>query len=65
MVNTSIMKKRYSITDIIRELGISRKTYYNWEYANKVPKPKRDPMNGWRYWTSEDIKKLKKITGRQ
>jgi len=65
MVNIVIMKKRYSIIDIIRELGISRKTYYNWEHAGKIPKPKRDPMNGWRYWTAEDIKRLKRITKRQ
>lgn len=64
MVTFSSMKKRYSIDDVIKELGVSRKTYYNWEHARKIPKPKRDPMNNWRYWTAEDLKKLKKITGR-
>ncbi len=30
----------------------------------KVPKPKRDPMSRYRYWTESDLKKLKKLTGR-
>jgi len=58
------MEKRYFIEDIERLLGISRKTYYNWENAGKVPKAKRDPMSNYRYWTAKEIKKLKKITGR-
>jgi len=58
------MQKRYHILDIIKILGISRKTYYLWEAAKKIPKARRDPMSRYRYWTEEDIKKLKKITGR-
>ncbi len=58
------MEKRYYIEDLIKFLGISRKTYYNWEEAGKVSKPKRDPMSNYRYWTEADIKKLKKLTGR-
>lgn len=58
------MEKRYYIEDLIKFLAISRKTYYNWEAAGKVPEPKRDPMSNYRYWTDADIKKLKKITGR-
>jgi len=58
------MKKRYYINDLIKILGISKNTYYNWENNGKVPEAKRDPMSNYRYWTDEDIKKLKKITGR-
>ena len=58
------MEKRYHIDEIVKTLGISRKTYYNWEEGKKVPKPKRDPMSGYRYWTEADLKKLQKITGR-
>jgi DNA-binding transcriptional MerR regulator len=56
--------KRYFMAEVIKILGISRKTLYLWEEANKIPKAKRDPMSRYRYWTLEDIKKLKKITGR-
>jgi len=58
------MKKRFQIKDIEKILDITRRTYYRWEEASKVPKAKRDPMSNQRYWTEEDIKKLKKITGR-
>jgi DNA-binding transcriptional MerR regulator len=56
--------KRYRISDIIKILGISKKTYYLWEEAKKIPKARRDPMSNYRFWTEEDIKRLKKITGR-
>lgn len=59
------MKKRYFIEDIEKELGVTRRTYYNWEKFGKVPKARRDPMSKYRYWTEEDLRKLKKITGRQ
>lgn len=58
------MEKRYSVSEVIKILNISRKTLYLWEEAGKIPIPKRDPMSKYRYWTDEDIKKLKKITGR-
>lgn len=58
------MKKRYLIEDIEKELGITRRTYYNWERLGKIPRAKRDLMSRYRYWTEEDLRKLKKITGR-
>ena len=58
------MEKRYFIKDIERELEVNRKTYFYWEKTGKVPKAKRTRMGNYRYWTDDDIKKLKKITGR-
>jgi DNA-binding transcriptional MerR regulator len=58
------MEKRYYIEDIEQILKVPRSTYYNWERSGKIPQPKRDPMSNYRYWTEEDVKKLKKITGR-
>lgn len=58
------MEKRYYLDEVIKILGIPRSTYYNWEREGKIPKPKRDPMSNYRYWTDADLKKLKKITGR-
>ena len=58
------MEKRYLIEDIEKILQITRKTYYNWEKAGKIPRAKRDPMNNYRYWTESDLKKLQKITRR-
>jgi len=59
-----IMEKRYIISDIERIFDINRRTYYRWEKAGKIPEAKRDKMSDKRYWTVDDVKKLKKITGR-
>jgi len=59
------MKKIYFIKDLEKALKVKRKTFYYWEKKGKVPKAKRTPMGNYRYWTEEDIKKLKKITGRE
>ncbi len=55
------MEKRYFIKDLEKKLGIKRKTYFYWEKTGKVSKAKRTPMGNYRYWTEEDIKKLKKL----
>ena len=57
-------KGRYTRKEMAKILGVSDKTMINWEKAGKIPKPKRDPMSNYRYYLKEDIKKLKKITGR-
>lgn len=57
-------KKRYLIKDVARILGVTRRSIYNWEKAGKIPRVERDPMSGYRIYTEEDLKKLKKITGR-
>jgi len=59
------MDKRFLIDEVIRELGISRKTLYLWEASEKIPKAKRDPMSNYRFWTEADLKNLKRITGRK
>ena len=58
------MEKRFQIKDVEKALHITRRTYYRWEEAGKIPKAKRDPMSNKRYWTKKEIEKLKKITGR-
>lgn len=58
------MDKKYYIEDIERILKVPRTTYYNWEKLGKVPKPERDPMSRYRYWTEKDLQRLKKMTGR-
>ncbi len=56
--------KVYSMQDIARILGTTRRSLYNWEKSGKIPKPKRDPMSNYRVYSEEDLKKLKRITGR-
>ncbi len=58
------MSSYLTIKDVAKSLGVSTRTLMNWEIAEKIPKAKRDPMNNYRYYTPDDIKKIKKITGR-
>jgi len=58
------MKHGYSRIEVAEILGVSPRTLINWENAKKIPKPKRDPMSNYRYYSKEDLKKLKRITGR-
>ena len=54
----------YRISEVIKVVDISRKTYYLWENMGKIPKSRREPISGYRYWTEEDLKKLKRIVGK-
>jgi DNA-binding transcriptional MerR regulator len=55
------LRGRYTSSDIIKELKISKVTLFAWEKAGKIPKARRDPMAGYRVWTREEIEKIKKI----
>ena len=55
---------RYTAREVAEFLGVYKRTLFNWEKANKIPKAKRDPMNNYRYYTVEDVKELRKITKR-
>jgi len=57
------IKKYYSVKDIIKILGIARRTLYNWEKAGKIPKPKRNRLSNYRVYTIRDIEKIKKLMG--
>lgn len=57
-------KKRYLMREVAEILGVNRRTILNWEQAGKIPVAKRDPMSNYRVYSEEDVKKLRKITGR-
>ena len=57
-------KRYYTAAEVSDILGVTKNTLFNWEKAGKIPKPKRDPMNNYRVFTEEDIKKLRSITAR-
>lgn len=58
-------KRLFSIQEIADELGVHKYTIYNWEKAGKMPKAKRDPMNNYRVYSEEDLRKIKKLSGRE
>jgi DNA-binding transcriptional MerR regulator len=57
-------KVYYRVSEVCKELGIFKNTLYIWERKGKIPKAHRDPMSGWRLYTKEDIKRIRKISGR-
>lgn len=57
-------KRYYRISEVCKMLGIFKNTLYNWEKKNKIPKAHRDPMSGWRLYSEEDIKNIKRISRR-
>ena len=69
MVNTNDFelnkKKFYRVSEVCEILGIFKNTLYNWERQNKVPRARRDPMNGWRLYSHEDVQSLIKLSGRE
>ncbi|MBN3040301.1 MAG: MerR family transcriptional regulator, partial [Candidatus Omnitrophica bacterium] len=59
-----IMKKRqrsiFKINHLAKELGVSIQTIKNYEASGILPAPRRDDK-GWRYYTEEDIIKIKAL----
>ncbi|MDD5747259.1 MAG: MerR family transcriptional regulator [Candidatus Omnitrophica bacterium] len=53
-----MMDGRMSITEAAQQLEVSPKTIMRWEKSGKVKKAKRD-WRGWRFYTHEDVEKLK------
>ncbi len=55
------MNKVIYLEEVVKRLGISRSRYYHWERAGKIPKPKRDPMSGYRIFSENDVNHLMQI----
>lgn len=55
---------RYTAQHVAGLLDINKRTLFNWEESGKLPKAKRDPMNNYRYYTDDDIARIKRITKR-
>lgn len=54
-------KKYYSAGEVVRMLGICRKTLYNWEVNGRIPRPKRESFSNYRYYTAEDIERIREL----
>jgi len=53
--------KRYNIQEVSIILGVYKGTIKNYEDKKIFPKPRRNPINGYREYTEEDIQTLKRI----
>ena len=54
--------KKYTVQQIADMLGIYRGTVINYEKRGIFPQPHRNPINGYREYTEEDIERLRRIT---
>lgn len=57
-------EKYYSVTETAQLLGISKQTLIRYENKKVFPQARRNAVNGWREYTEDEIKKLRKIMGR-
>lgn len=55
------MSKKLFAKDVMKILGVKRLTLFYWEKTGKIPQAKRTPMGNYRYWTQEDVDKIKKL----
>ena len=53
-------RRVYKIGELARELDRSTLTIKKWEESGLIPRAKRD-SRGWRYYTDEDISRIKEI----
>ena len=53
--------KKYTVQEVADILGIYRGTVINYEKKGVFPEPKRNPINGYREYTEEDIDTLRLI----
>jgi DNA-binding transcriptional MerR regulator len=53
--------KRYTVQSVADILGIYKGTVVNYEKRGIFPEPRRNPINGYREYTEEDIERLKTI----
>ncbi len=53
--------KKYTVQDVADVLGVYRGTVINYEKKGIFPPPRRNPINGYREYTEEDLEKLKAI----
>ncbi len=57
-------RRYFTATSVAVTLGISKQTLLRYESRGIFPKANRNQVNGWREYTEEDIRTLRRILGR-
>ena len=54
--------KSLSTAEVVKIIGVNRRTLYRWLYSGKIPEPKRGHLAGrdFRIWTPRDVERAKK-----
>ena len=53
--------KKYTVQQVADILGLYRGTVINYEKRGIFPSPRRNPINGYREYTEEDVNNLREI----
>ncbi|MEA3488822.1 MAG: MerR family transcriptional regulator [Candidatus Omnitrophota bacterium] len=53
--------KKYTVQQVADMLGLYRGTVINYEKKGIFPQPSRNPINGYREYTEEDLEDLRMI----
>ncbi len=60
-----MMKDMFFTTEqVAKELGISKQTLFRYERKGVFPKARRNLINQWRQYTTDDLRRLKDIIRR-
>jgi DNA-binding transcriptional MerR regulator len=54
------MKRHYTIGQLAKELGVCKNTIFYWLNTGKIKEPTREKISGFRYWTKNEVKNIKK-----
>ena len=46
--------------EVAAALAISKVTLKSWLRTGKIPEPNRDPSNGYRLWTPQDVEAIRR-----
>ncbi len=55
----------YNANQAAKIIGISKGTLLRYERLRKIPSALRNPINRWRQYRTQDIKKIIKLLGRE
>jgi len=55
------VKKKFTVQEVADLLGVYRGTVINYEKKGIFPVPHRNPINGYREYTEENVEEMRKI----
>lgn len=61
---TTMRRNRYTVQDAADLVGLGPWTLRRLERLGRIPTPPRDSISGWRYYSDDDVERLREALGR-